>query len=191
MLLPEIGQLGSRFEVKRFEPVIICQRCTQSCDLILLQPPTSYQCIWQSHSIFSMTFTEDYGKVLSPFLKKYQVEENEKWRRAVLKNAAEAVVKSRDLLLDNLLKDIQTVPLSFFFFFPLFHNFFFASGNHAIFQRMYQKEISQRVGTPNQSRLNKYIVSGTLLNKIIKILFKMKFPTIQAISTTSAVTSGR
>ena len=116
MLLPEIGQLGSRFEVKRFEPTIICWRCMWSCHLILLQPPTLHWCIWQSHSIFLMTLTEDYGKVLSPFLKKYQVEENEKQRRAVLKNVAEAVVKSRDLLeekTDDLPKDIQTVPLSF------------------------------------------------------------------------------
>ena len=168
MLLPEIGQLGSRFEVKRFEPVIICWRCMRSCDLILLQPPTSHQRIWQSHSIFLMTFTEDYGKVLSPFLKKYQVEENEKWRRAVLKNMAEAVVKSRDLLkekTDDLPKDIQMVPLSFFSFFLFFITF-------SLLQAITQ-----------------YIVSGMLLNKIIRILFKMKFPTIQVISTTLAVTS--
>ena len=151
MLLPEIGQLGSRFEVKRFEPAIICWRCMWSCDLILLQPPTSHWHIWQSHSIFSMTFTEDYGKVLSPFLKKYQVEENEKQRRAVLKNAAKAMVKSRDLLkekTDDLPKDIQTT----FFLFSSFHNFFFASGNHAIFQRMYQKEISHREWGPQTSQ---------------------------------------
>ena len=64
-----------------------------------------------------------------------------------MKNVAEAVVKSRDLLkekTDNLPKDIQMVPLSFFSFFPLFHNFFFALGNCTIFQRMYQKEISHR-----------------------------------------------
>ena len=186
MLLPEIGQLGSRFEVKRFEPAIICWRCMQSCDLILLQPPTLHRRIWQSHSIFSMTFTEDYGKVLSPFLKKYQVEENEKQRRAVLKNAARVVVKSRDLLeekTDDLPKDIQTVPLSFFLFFITF------SLLQAIVWYFKGCIKNKSVGTPNQSRI-KYIVSGMLLNKIIRILFKMKFPRIQAISATLAVTSG-
>ena len=72
-----------------------------------------------------------------------------------LKNVAEAVVKSRDLFkekTDDLPKDIQMVPLSFFSFFLLFHNFFFASGNRAIFQRMYQNEISHREWGPQTSQ---------------------------------------
>ena len=72
-----------------------------------------------SHSCRNVRGIKKYW-VLSPFLKKHQVEENEKRRRAVLKNVAEAVVKSRDLLeeeTDDLPKDIQTVPLSFFSFF--------------------------------------------------------------------------
>ena len=136
-----------------------------------------------------MTFTEDYGKVLSPFLKKYQVEENEKRRRAVLKNAAEAVVKSRDLLeekTDDLPKDIQTVPLSFFSFFLFFITFSLLQAIVRYFKGCIKKKSATESGDPKPVKIK---VSGTLLNKIIRILFKMKFPTIQAISTTSAVTS--
>ena len=140
-----------------------------------------------------MTFTEDYGKVLSPFLKKYQVGENEK-QRAVLKNTAEAVVKCRDLLeekTDNLPKDIQMVPLSFFSFFLFFITFSLLQAIMRYFKGCIKKKSATESGDPKPVKINKYIVSGMLLNKIIKILFKMKFPTIQVISTTSAVTSGQ
>ena len=106
-----------------------------------------------------------------------------------MKNVAKAVVKSRDLLeekTDDLPKDIQMVPLSFFSFFLFLITF---SLLQDISKDVSKRNQPQRVGTLNQSRLNKYIVSGTLLNKIIRILFKMKFPTIQAIGATSAVTS--
>ena len=136
-----------------------------------------------------MTFTEDYGKVLSPFLKKYQVEENEKQRRAVLKNAAEAVVKSRDLLeekTDDLPKDIQTVPLSFFSFFLFFITFSLLQAIMQYFKGCIKKKSATESGDPKPVKIKQVY---SIRDVIKKILFKMKFPTIQVISATSAVTS--
>jgi hypothetical protein len=58
-----------------------------------------------------MSFTQAYGNILSPFLKIFQEAENKKLRKSVLKNAAEAVVKSRDVLEDkgDLPQDLETV----------------------------------------------------------------------------------
>jgi len=95
-----------------------------------------------------MSFSEEYGKILSPFLKKYKEAENENQRKGVLKNAAEAVVESKGLLEDkgeHLPKDIKAVD----FFFPLFFLFcltsfhFFALDNISIFQRVDEKGIHQ------------------------------------------------
>ena len=141
-----------------------------------------------------MTFTEDYGKVLSPFLKKYQVEENEKRRRAVLKNTAEAVVKSKDLLeekTDDLPKDIQTVPLSFFSFFPLFHNFSLLQAIMRYFKGCIKMKSATESGDPKPVKIKQvYSIMDAIKQNYQDLVQKeMKFPTIQAISTTSAVTS--
>jgi hypothetical protein len=59
-----------------------------------------------------MTFTEDYAEVLSPFVENYKTAKNEKERKAVLRNAADAVSESRNLREDaaeDLPKDLQTV----------------------------------------------------------------------------------
>lgn len=45
-----------------------------------------------------MSFTDTYNKVLSSFLKKFKEAENEKLRKCILKNVAEAVVKNKDTL---------------------------------------------------------------------------------------------
>lgn len=45
-----------------------------------------------------MSFTNAYNEVLSPFLKKFKEEKNEKLKKGILKNTAEAVVKSKDTL---------------------------------------------------------------------------------------------
>lgn len=63
-----------------------------------------------------MTFSEDYGRILLPFVEKYKAAKNEKARKAVLKTAADAVLKSRDLLEDDvteLPKDLPTVRAYF------------------------------------------------------------------------------
>jgi hypothetical protein len=59
-----------------------------------------------------MAFKEDYGHIISPFLKKYGLAKNEKARKAVVKNAASAVASSSDLLENggkSLPKDLETV----------------------------------------------------------------------------------
>jgi len=59
-----------------------------------------------------MTFTDDYAEVLSPFVDNYKTAKNEKERKAVLRNAADAVSESRNLREDaaeDLPKDLQTV----------------------------------------------------------------------------------
>jgi hypothetical protein len=55
-----------------------------------------------------MSFTEVYNEVLSPF---FREAENEKLRKAILKNAADAVVRSRDSLevMEDLPKDLEKV----------------------------------------------------------------------------------
>jgi hypothetical protein len=60
----------------------------------------------------SMAFSDDYATILSPFVEKYKTAKNENARKSVLKNAADAVKKSRDLREDNvteLPKELETV----------------------------------------------------------------------------------
>jgi SPX domain protein involved in polyphosphate accumulation len=69
-----------------------------------------------------MSFTEVYKQVLAPFLKKYNDAENEKLKKAVLKNAAASVVKNKDELeiKEDLPKDLERVCIflsSFIFIF--------------------------------------------------------------------------
>lgn len=59
-----------------------------------------------------MTFSDDYASILLPFVEEYKAAKNDKGRKAVLKNAADAVSKSRNLREDNvteLPKDLPTV----------------------------------------------------------------------------------
>jgi hypothetical protein len=58
-----------------------------------------------------MSFTEVYNEVLSPFAEKFKEAENEKLRKAILMNAANAVLRSRDLLevKEDLPKDLEKV----------------------------------------------------------------------------------
>jgi hypothetical protein len=61
-----------------------------------------------------MTFSELYGDIISPFVKKYKMETNEKGRKAVVKNASNAVLKSREEQEQegvDLPKDLETVCL--------------------------------------------------------------------------------
>jgi hypothetical protein len=70
-----------------------------------------------------MPFTDVYKDVLSPFLKKFREAENEKVRKAILKNTAVAVAKSKDLMEveEDLPKDLENVRL--FLLFPLMDGF--------------------------------------------------------------------
>lgn len=60
-----------------------------------------------------MTFSELYGKVLFPFIKKFEDAKNEKGRKTVVNKAADAVKKSKDLLenAEDLPKDLPTVRI--------------------------------------------------------------------------------
>jgi hypothetical protein len=71
-----------------------------------------------------MTFSEDYGSILLPFVEKYKAAKNEKARKAVLKTAADAVSKSRDLLEDHtteLPKDLPTVRAFYYYISTALH----------------------------------------------------------------------
>lgn len=60
-----------------------------------------------------MTFTELYGKVLLPFIKKFKEAKNEKARKTVIHKAADAVKNSKDVLEidEDLPKDLPTVRI--------------------------------------------------------------------------------
>lgn len=79
----------------------------------------------KSNLIKEMTFSEVYASVLSPFVKNYEAAKNEKGRKAVVSNAADAVRKSRNLFEDKgdfLPKSLEPVCL-YFFSSVLFHSF--------------------------------------------------------------------
>jgi hypothetical protein len=62
-----------------------------------------------------MSFFETYATILEPFIQKYKGA-NEKERKGIIKNAADTVLKSRDLLEDkgiDLPKYLPTVFYSF------------------------------------------------------------------------------
>jgi hypothetical protein len=67
-----------------------------------------------------MTFSNLYGSVLFPFVKQYQDAKNEKGRKTVIANAANAVKESKALLeeADELPKELNTVciPICSFLF---------------------------------------------------------------------------
>jgi hypothetical protein len=67
-----------------------------------------------------MTFTDDYAGILLPFVEKYKTAKNEKARKAVLKNAAEAVSKSRDLREDNVTELPKDLPMVRLFIYPYY-----------------------------------------------------------------------
>lgn len=64
-----------------------------------------------------MSFGKVYGNVLSPFVKEFEKAKNEKEKKEVIKNAADALLKSRETLedaSDDLPKDLQSVSTNFF-----------------------------------------------------------------------------
>ena len=64
-----------------------------------------------------MSFGETYGNILSPFIQDFKAGKNLKERKTVLKNAADALLKSRETLedaQDDLPNDLQAVSKSFF-----------------------------------------------------------------------------
>ena len=65
-----------------------------------------------------MLFSELYGNLLSPFVQKFKDAKNEKGRKTVVNNAADAVKKGKDLheYSDNLPKDLKTVCNVFYSF---------------------------------------------------------------------------
>jgi hypothetical protein len=83
-----------------------------------------------------MAFGDIYSSILLPFAKSYKAK-NEKGRAQVVKDAMDAVLKSRDLLEDqggNLPKDLKTVHIFHSVSIPLMLT---TSGNHSTYQRMY------------------------------------------------------
>jgi hypothetical protein len=80
-----------------------------------LSQPTHQAISYQSHINFiSMSFSEVYGDILLPFVENYKEAKNEKNRAQVVKNAADAVSSSSQLLEDqgvNLPKDLKSVRI--------------------------------------------------------------------------------
>jgi hypothetical protein len=61
-----------------------------------------------------MTFSDEYADVLLPFLEQYKSAKNEKERKAIGRDAADALTESRNLREDeahDLPKELQTVCL--------------------------------------------------------------------------------
>jgi hypothetical protein len=76
-------------------------------------------------SLISMAISEVFGEVLFPFVESYKDAKNEKNRALVVKNAADAVLKSSHLLEEQgvgLPKDLKTVRL--------FHSLFLSTFAH-------------------------------------------------------------
>ena len=64
----------------------------------------------------TMSFSELYGAVLSPFIKKFKLAKNEKEKKAIVKSASAAVSSKKELLEeggDDLPEDLQAVCSSF------------------------------------------------------------------------------
>jgi hypothetical protein len=65
-----------------------------------------------------MAFSKDFGSVLSPFINQYK-EANDKGRKAVLKSAADAVLKANEQLEDTTLNLTKDLPNIFLFLLAL------------------------------------------------------------------------
>lgn len=80
-------------------------------------PLLSHPNVSSCHFQFTMSFIKVYSDVLTPFVVKYKEAKNEKGRAAILKNAADAVLESKNLLEDNggaLPKDLKGVRFILF-----------------------------------------------------------------------------
>jgi hypothetical protein len=59
-----------------------------------------------------MTFSDEYGDLLTPFVENYKAAKNDKERKVVVRNAADALAESKNLQEDqevDLPKDLPTV----------------------------------------------------------------------------------
>jgi hypothetical protein len=87
----------------------------RSCDFIFLFSTTSASLNAFQKPILNikMSFSKTYGNVITPFVKQYEQAKNEKQRKTVLNNAADAVQKSKLLLEneENLPKDLPNVRI--------------------------------------------------------------------------------
>jgi hypothetical protein len=65
-------------------------------------------------SVIEMSFSELYSALLLPFVKQFKEEKNAKGRKTVVKNASDAVKKSKEDLEDanDLPRDLETVCIS-------------------------------------------------------------------------------
>jgi hypothetical protein len=84
-----------------------------------------------------MSFSEVYESALQPFVKEYEEARNQKGRKAVLKNAAKAVLDGKDLLEDqgvDLPKDLETV-CGYYFILCLLRLMLWVLGHHALYQK--------------------------------------------------------
>jgi hypothetical protein len=64
-----------------------------------------------------MSFGKVHGNVLSPFVQEFKTAKNKKEVKEVIKNAADALLKSRETLedaSDDLPKDLQAVSTNFY-----------------------------------------------------------------------------
>ena len=83
----------------------------------------------QSILSIKMLFSELYGNLLPPFVQKFKDAKNEKGRKIVVNNAADAVKKGKDLheYSDNLPKDLKSICNLFYSFHILIHMYGFRS----------------------------------------------------------------
>ena len=131
-----------------------------------------------------MTFSKAYGTLLHPFVEKYQLAKNEKGRNEVVKNAADAVTESKNLLEDegdDLPKDLKTVR---FFNSPTYSITYKVRPSLAISKASSRKKRLRRVGIQNPQNWSKSILSGTSSSRIIDLWLRQKFCTSLRIRTT-------
>ena len=89
-----------------------------------------------------MSFSELYGAVLSPFVKKFKLAKNENEKKAIVKSASAAVSSKKELLEeggDDLPEDLQAVCGLSILIFSLM--MFMCSGYNSIYERCHKEGI--------------------------------------------------
>jgi transcriptional regulator of acetoin/glycerol metabolism len=132
------------------------------------------------------TFTDHYGHIVSPFVKKYQMAKNEKARKALIKSAADAVSLSRNLQEDegvDLPKDLPTVCLFILFVFILFLTFLLSfppiSSVKAItryIKRSIKKESTGERDEPKPTKIKEFYTIRDVVKQHYRALLEEEIP---------------
>lgn len=124
-----------------------------------------------------MTFSKVYGALLLPFVGNYRKAKNEKGRNQVLKNAADAVTKSGNLLEDGVDLPKDVISVRFFRHSAISTIAYLIRPSLAILRPRLRRNRLKRKGTRNRKNLNKFIQSAMLSYRIIELLSRKKFRT--------------